>query len=591
MSKCAIPCLLLFFIVIIVKADIYLHNPRGSNNRLNENTAGRRNANRLFDSQNNNNGGYNVGDRKATAARTASDQYQMKYFQSSAASAGGSKQGRSILKLEWTNQHGCGITNDTNPSKRQCNIVLQYMCQKLIVENPRDRLRDGTSTNTQAYIYRNGYPANLRTYNSYKSIVRTDRGLHENWDWYDKCMQREQNGGLFSADQKLTVRNGYIRSTSTRQNRNGARRGYECPEERDYYPYWHPTPWIDIAVFAQNQENCSYYIKNSFNSHTYGECVQFYPDGVRRHASRWNNAFECKCHKGTWVQFSSYLELAPELKTVEECVSARKSTKINYIWGIPYDTKNITKKECMVAPEKPFCSQAPVNRLNHLGNGIGGETNSFDWKLPYFPSGSEMRCVYRARYNIRRRLFHNRDKRLKTTKTLERRNRVPVQNKPGRETCWSRTPVGNQHCPVRQNLPGQSHVFPLDAPSPGLDNETINNLNVRGKRGNIVQVFPAVEYDFVPNNLEMDSEDLVHIQWTGSNTHNNRNNGNAGQGTDGTDRSNILQMAKGGVSYPLAFADTTLWNNSEIVWIYHNELNIKQWTLLSVWLPPDITRA
>ena len=32
-------------------ADVYLHNPRGSNNRLNENTAVRNNANRLFDSQ------------------------------------------------------------------------------------------------------------------------------------------------------------------------------------------------------------------------------------------------------------------------------------------------------------------------------------------------------------------------------------------------------------------------------------------------------------------------------------------------------------------------------------------------------------
>ena len=31
--------------------DVYLHNPRGSNNRLNERSANRKNANRVFDSQ------------------------------------------------------------------------------------------------------------------------------------------------------------------------------------------------------------------------------------------------------------------------------------------------------------------------------------------------------------------------------------------------------------------------------------------------------------------------------------------------------------------------------------------------------------
>lgn len=45
---------------IFVSGDIYLHNPRGSNNRLDEQGRNRNNERRMFDSQNNNRGGYNV---------------------------------------------------------------------------------------------------------------------------------------------------------------------------------------------------------------------------------------------------------------------------------------------------------------------------------------------------------------------------------------------------------------------------------------------------------------------------------------------------------------------------------------------------
>ena len=70
--------------------------------------------------------------------------------------------------------------------------------------------------------------------------------------------------GLFTADQKLKGTS----SIFTRQNANGGRSGYECPEERDYYPYWHPTDWIDIAVFANDKSFCQYYQRESFNVKT-----------------------------------------------------------------------------------------------------------------------------------------------------------------------------------------------------------------------------------------------------------------------------------------------------------------------------------
>ena len=43
--------LCLFAAFSLVLGDVYLHMPRGSNNRLNERSANRQNANRMFDSQ------------------------------------------------------------------------------------------------------------------------------------------------------------------------------------------------------------------------------------------------------------------------------------------------------------------------------------------------------------------------------------------------------------------------------------------------------------------------------------------------------------------------------------------------------------
>merc|ERR1712224_929253 len=88
----------------------------------------------------------------------------------------------------------------------------------------------------------------------------------------------------------------------------------------------------------------------------------------------------------------------------------------------------------------------------------------------------------------------------------------------------------------------RTHTFYITKPtnSKVQNAKRIVNLNVRGKRGNIVQTFPAVEYDFVPNKLAVESGTWIHVQWTGSNTHNNcapgggGQTGDAGQGQTGT---------------------------------------------------------
>ena len=65
----------------------------------------------------------------------------------------------------------------------------------------------------------------------------------------------------------------------------------------------------------------------------------------------------------------------------------------------------------------------------------------------------------------------------------------------------------------------RSHVMEL-RPRSQLDSSEaksceILNLNVRGKRGNIVQTYPSVEYDFIPNRLDITTDQCLHVQWTG----------------------------------------------------------------------------
>jgi len=222
--------------VSAVYADVYLHNPRGSNNRLDGENRERRNDDRLFDSQNNDRGGYNVGGNKKRINRVEAYDGGMTYY------AG------STLRVEWTNQHSCGGPNNN------CEIILQYMCSDLI--------RDGTTTSI--------IPDQNRRCRNRNCNLDREYGMHETLSSFqEECKYTERNKGLFTADQDLKGDS----SIYTRQNPNGKRRGLECPEERDYYPYWGDSPWKDIAIMTNDVSRCGYYKAESQNVKSRYKCV------------------------------------------------------------------------------------------------------------------------------------------------------------------------------------------------------------------------------------------------------------------------------------------------------------------------------
>jgi hypothetical protein len=299
-------------------ADMYLQFPGGSNNRLNEPNRDVRNDNRMFDSQNNNRFGHNQHGH---------------YFYTG-----------SEIDMQWTVQHSCGPDSNV-----KCDIILQYACE--------DNLRDGNTVNTIPKRDTDCENGDCNSDNEY--------GMHEDHQYYQHCSLRERNKNLFIADRHLRGSTARF----TRQENNGDRYGYECNEERDYYPYWHPTIWKDIAVFTDDTDRCEMYENESENV-----------------KGRWH------CHVSDEFLKENY---NPDAR--EDKIPINKE-KCEAIEGAEWKLSEPHKFPNGDSMEKPVCQPAPFQRDNHHGNGDNRYFVGYKWTVP--EKLVHNKCSVRIRYNI-----------------------------------------------------------------------------------------------------------------------------------------------------------------------------------------------
>jgi len=210
----------------------------------------------------------------------------------------------------------------------------------------------------------------------------------------------------------------------------------------------------------------------------------------------------------------------------------------------------------------PDCQEVPWSRENQLGNGATGHANMYNWTLP---KGVEdcvdtdnCVCVLRLRYNISTQeegyASMNRPDTGLVDSTYNAKDSVQfqdpvvtVQNSTNGDAT-DELEMASDTSQFGRTFQDRSHTWVLRKRPHGVSGVArIYNLNVKGKRGNIVQTYPATEYDFIPQYLYIRLGDYIHFQWTGCD---NNPAGNAGEGTAQTDRSNIVQMIDAHASLP-----------------------------------------
>ena len=281
-----------------------------------------------------------------------------------------------------------------------------------------------------------------------------------------------------------------------------------------------------------------------------------------------------------------------------------------------------TCSACTDAGVKPACMESFWNRDNHLGGGVGGQANLFNWSLPTQTTGLRAddasaeadqdaakefdRCVFRMRYNIttgdtgldlETSIAYwdltssangddspvEQDPSVNVPAATEATNAGPIdgaaatgggEDEAGATRTLQLALNTNQYGRIFEDRSMVFHLVDFDeranlnrrrrraqtAVDPKLDEDglrdyeegmscdEVHNLEVRGKRGNVVQSFPGVEHDFDPSPLTAETGDCIEL--TIHLTDNDPPN-NAGEGLPGSGRSNLAMTETGDKNIPV----------------------------------------
>ena len=391
-------------------------------------------------------------------------------------------------------------------------------------------------------------------------------GLHEPWEVYDSCPTRTEF------------------QPTTFEKKNA---GFECKHERENHPVNYPTIWHDVAVFNGGDQPCKFTPQRVF------ECVEKYAgSNFRKHKSIYKDRRSCIAAKGQWLEFWQFIDRATDKRSKSACENTR-IRGLRLKWGRPLDYKKISNdiiasEECLVLPPMPVCNTGLiggklVTRPNIFSmNENTSDWPTFKWRIPQLYSKSqEKSCVLRVRHFVydsdksseTQQVIHNYDQDVNISNgkfSIFMANPYSVNKRSKQNTGGS-----TRNLYPKQVFQDRSHIITIQPRhSQNVpENLNIQTIDVRGKRGNIVQTYPAVEYDFVPMITKIPNGHAVQFQWTGSNDHDNDQGpgndgqtGDAGNGKGGTDRNNVLQIFSHRHNYPVAFEVQTLFKGAEFKW-------------------------